>query len=151
MPECCDSSPTTQQATAIPGPHTSMRLAFLMCGFVLVDDFTASIHIYHTPSPWKSILYCNVPRHKSLWSHAHQSTNICAQGKHVNGGFDTQNVILIHPDCHDMQTQPKKNVDLYLLIALKSWDVATQLVLSPLLNVVQVLVTQITQIFYCRD
>lgn len=53
MPECCDYFSTNNHAIAIPGPHTLMRLAFLMCGFVLADDFTASIHIYHTPSPSK--------------------------------------------------------------------------------------------------
>lgn len=43
MPECCDYFSTNNHATAFPGPHISVRLAFVMCVIVLVDDFKCGV------------------------------------------------------------------------------------------------------------
>lgn len=41
MSECCDYFSTNNSATAFPGPHISMGLAYVMGVIDLVDDFTA--------------------------------------------------------------------------------------------------------------
>lgn len=101
MPECCDYFSTNNHATAFPGPHISVRVAFVMCVIVLVDDFT---HLSHSITMTKT--YCTVISQNTKAS-GHMCTRTQTYVPTANilmAGLTHNNLILIHPDCHDMQT-----------------------------------------------